>query len=48
MKKKSSKRYKKLLEISKDKKSVPISDAIAKVKKIVQQSLMSLWMSLFY
>ena len=33
MKKKSSKRYKKLLEISKDKKSVPISDAITKVKK---------------
>ena len=33
MKKKSSKRYKKLLEISKDKKSESISDAITKVKK---------------
>ena len=33
MKKKSSKRYKKLLELSKDKKSEPISDAITKVKK---------------
>ena len=33
MKKKLSKRYKKLLEISKDKKSESISDAITKVKK---------------
>ena len=33
MKNKSSKRYKKLLEISKDKKSESISDAITKVKK---------------
>ena len=33
MEKKSSKRYKKLLEISKDKKSESISDAITKVKK---------------
>ena len=33
MKKKSSKRYKKLLEISKDKKRESISDAITKVKK---------------
>ena len=33
MKKKSSKRYKKLLEVSKDEKSGPISDAITKVKK---------------
>ena len=33
MKKKSSKRYKKLLEISKDKRSESISDAITKVKK---------------
>jgi large subunit ribosomal protein L1 len=33
MKKKSSKRYKKLLEISKNKKSESISDAITKVKK---------------
>ena len=33
MKKKSSKRYKKLLEVSKDEKNEPISDAITKVKK---------------
>jgi len=33
MKKKSSKRYKKLLEISKNKKNESISDAITKVKK---------------
>jgi len=33
MKKKPSKRYKKLLEISKSKKSEPISEAITKVKK---------------
>ena len=33
MKKKSSKRYKKLLEVSKDEKSGPISDVITKVKK---------------
>ena len=33
MKKKSSKRYKKLLEVSKDEKNEPISDAITKVKR---------------
>ena len=33
MKKKSSKRYKKLLEISKNKKNESISDPITKVKK---------------
>ena len=33
MKKKSSKRYKKLLEVSKDEKNEPISYAITKVKK---------------
>ena len=33
MKKKSSKRYKKLIEVSKGEKNEPISDAITKVKK---------------
>ena len=33
MKKKSSKRYKKLLELSKEKKTETIDNAIAKIKK---------------
>ena len=42
MKNKYSKRYKKLIEMSKDAKTSKIEDVIGKVKKIVPQNLTSL------
>ena len=46
MKLKASKRFKKLLEVSKDKKIETIEEAIKMIKKTAQQNLMNLLMFL--
>ena len=46
MKLKASKRFKKLLEVSKNKKIETIEEAIKMVKKTAQQNLMNLLMFL--